>query len=252
MQEVLICPECKKDKDGSFKKATAPSALIPHSPASASAVAYAMFHKCFMGLPYYRQESLFDQSGAKIPRETLANWCIITSRDYLYPIYELLHNELLHRDIIHAVSRPWTTVISTEEEPLARMLASGNFYPDAVLKIQRTDLVPEKISGYRTIDSLFYEIWQNSDSLYQEESVLRILAKDYSQQAVVGILSEGGIQLVDCRRDGDYLVFSGPGSGNLIILEPVRIHAIWIGAVGILVIIWFLWKKESKQNKVKE
>ena len=102
MQEVLICPECKKDKDGSFKKATAPSALIPHSPASASAVAYAMFHKCFMGLPYYRQESLFDQSGAKIPRETLANWCIITSRDYLYPIYELLHNELLHRDIIHA------------------------------------------------------------------------------------------------------------------------------------------------------
>lgn len=153
---------------------------------------------------------------------------------------------------IHAVSRPWTTVISTEEEPLARMLASGNFYPDAVLKIQRTDLVPEKISGYRTIDSLFYEIWQNSDSLYQEESVLRILAKDYSQQAVVGILSEGGIQLVDCRRDGDYLVFSGPGSGNLIILEPVRIHAIWIGAVGILVIIWFLWKKESKQNKVKE
>lgn len=82
--------------------------------------------------------------------------------------------------------------------------------------------------------------------------MLRILAKDYSQQAVVGILSEGGIQLVDCRRDGDYLVFSGPGSGNLIILEPVRIHAIWIGAVGILVIIWFLWKKESKQNKVKE
>lgn len=60
------------------------------------------------------------------------------------------------------------------------------------------------------------------------------------------------IQLVDCRRDGDYLVFSGPGSGNLIILEPLRIHAIWIGAVGILVIIWFLWKKESKQNKVKE
>ena len=102
MQEVLICPECKKDKDGSFKKATVPSALIPHSPASASAVAYAMFHKCFMGLPYYRQESLFDQLGAKIPRETLANWCIIGSRDYLYPIYELLHNELLHRDIIHA------------------------------------------------------------------------------------------------------------------------------------------------------
>lgn len=102
MQEVLICPECKKDKDGSFKKAVVPSALIPHSPASASAVAYTMFNKCFMGLPYYRQESLLDQLGAKVPRETLANWCIIASRDHLFPIYQRLHDELLHRDVIHA------------------------------------------------------------------------------------------------------------------------------------------------------
>ena len=102
MQEVLICPECKKDMDGSFKEAAVPSALISHSPASASSVAYTMFHKCFMGLPYYRQESLLDQLGAKIPRETLANWCIIASRDYLYPVYEMLHNELLLRDVIHA------------------------------------------------------------------------------------------------------------------------------------------------------
>ena len=102
MQEVLICPECKKDKDGSFKKGEVPSALIPHSPASASAVAYTMFHKCFMGLPYYRQASLLDQLGAKIPRETLANWCIIASREYLLPVYERLHEELIRREIIHA------------------------------------------------------------------------------------------------------------------------------------------------------
>ena len=102
MQEVLICPECKKDKDGSFKKGEVPSALIPHSPASASAVAYAMFNKCFMGLPYYRQASLLDQLGAKVARETLANWCIIASRDYLLPVYELLHETLIQRDIIHA------------------------------------------------------------------------------------------------------------------------------------------------------
>lgn len=55
-----------------------------------------------MGLPYYRQESLFDQLEVKIPREILENWCIIASRNYLFPIYELLHNELLRRDIIHA------------------------------------------------------------------------------------------------------------------------------------------------------
>ena len=102
MQEVLICPECKKDNDGTFKKGEVPSSLIPHSPASASAVAYTMFNKCFMGLPYYRQASLLDQLGAKIPRETLANWCIIASRDYLFPVYERMHEELIRREIIHA------------------------------------------------------------------------------------------------------------------------------------------------------
>lgn len=102
MQEVLICPECKKDQDGSFKKGTVPGALIPHSPASASAVAFVMFSKCFMGLSYYRQESAFDQLGAKIPRETLANWCIIAAEKYLLPIYERMHMELIIREVIHA------------------------------------------------------------------------------------------------------------------------------------------------------
>lgn len=102
MQEVLICPGCKKDQDGSFKKGTVPGALIPHSPASASAVAFVMFSKCFMGLPYYRQESAFDQLGAKIPRETLANWCIIAAEKYLLPIYERMHMELIIREVIHA------------------------------------------------------------------------------------------------------------------------------------------------------
>lgn len=102
MQEVLICPECHKDHDGSFKAGEVPKALIPHSPASASAVAYVMFHKTFMGLPYYRMESAFGQLGAKIPRETMANWCIIATREYLLPILERLHAEILKRDIICA------------------------------------------------------------------------------------------------------------------------------------------------------
>ncbi len=102
LQEVRICPECKKSEDGSFKKGVVPSALIPHSPASASAVAFVMFNKCFMGLPYYRQESAFAQLGATIPRETLANWCILATQRHLLPIYNELHKALLQREVIHA------------------------------------------------------------------------------------------------------------------------------------------------------
>ena len=102
MQEVLICPECKKDHDGSFKKGVAPVALIPNSLASASAVAYIMFQKCFMGLPYYRLEAAMKQLGVKIPRETMANWCILSTDKYLKAIYEYLHEVPLSRKVIHA------------------------------------------------------------------------------------------------------------------------------------------------------
>ena len=102
MQEVLICPKCKEDHDGSFKYGTVPKALIEHSPASASAVAYVMFSKAFMGLPFYRMESAFEQLGAKIPRETQANWCIKATDAYLRPVYERLHEELIKREVIHA------------------------------------------------------------------------------------------------------------------------------------------------------
>ena len=102
MQEVLMCPECHKDHDGSFKSGIVPKSLFPHSPASASSVAYVIFDKCFMGLPYYRMESAFKQLGAKINRETLANWCILATKKYLLPVFVRLHEEMLKRDIIHA------------------------------------------------------------------------------------------------------------------------------------------------------
>jgi transposase len=102
LQEVAICPECKKDGNGTIVKAAVPTALMPHSPASPSAVAYIMFHKTFMGTPYYRQEMAMFQLGLKLPRETMANWYITCAEEYFYPIYERMHEILLGRDIIHA------------------------------------------------------------------------------------------------------------------------------------------------------
>lgn len=102
MQEVAICPECKKDGDGTVVKSTVYPALLPHSPSSASSVAYIIFDKCFMGLPYYRQESGMAELGFKLPRETMANWFIYCAEHYFYPIYERMHEYLVKRDILHA------------------------------------------------------------------------------------------------------------------------------------------------------
>ena len=101
LQEVAICPECRKDGDGTFVKSTVPMALMAHSPASPSAVAYVMYHKTFIGTPYYRQEAAMFQMGLKLPRETMANWYIYCAEEYFYPIYERMHELLLKRDIIH-------------------------------------------------------------------------------------------------------------------------------------------------------
>ena len=102
MQEVAVCPACRKDGDGTFVKASVPAALMPHSPASASAVAYVMFQRVFLGLPYYRQESAMSQLGLTLPRETLANWCIDCAEQYLVPLYQQMHRLLVQREVICA------------------------------------------------------------------------------------------------------------------------------------------------------
>ena len=95
-------PECRKDGDGTFAESKIPTALIPHSPASPSMVAYVAMEKIGMAMPYYRQEFLMNQLGFTLPRETMANWIIYTAENYFYLIYDRLHEELLKRDLVHA------------------------------------------------------------------------------------------------------------------------------------------------------
>lgn len=102
LQEVLICPECRRDGDGTIVKAKTPTPLFAHSPASPSTVAYVMYQKSFVQTPYYRQEAVMFQLGLKLPRETMANWYIQGALLYLKPLYEQMHELLLKREVIHA------------------------------------------------------------------------------------------------------------------------------------------------------
>lgn len=106
MQETLICPECRKEDDTTIRKAKTPTALMPHSPASPDMVAMVMYQKSFLHLPFYRQEKDWKEKGVPLPRETAANWYNTCSLEYLSPIYEKLHEELIHRSVIHADEVP--------------------------------------------------------------------------------------------------------------------------------------------------
>lgn len=102
LQEVLACPVCREEDEGTFTKAPTPAPLLAHSPASPSMVAYVMYQKFMNSVPFYRQEMDWLQKGAPLARETAANWCIKCAFEYFQPVYDLLHEYLLKREILHA------------------------------------------------------------------------------------------------------------------------------------------------------
>ena len=85
-----------------FVKAAIPEPVIKGSFASAEAVAHIMVQKFVMGVPLYRQEREFERQGILLSRQTMSNWLIRATEDWLSPIYDMLHKRLLERDVLHA------------------------------------------------------------------------------------------------------------------------------------------------------
>ena len=110
-QEVLVCDNCKEEY-GSFayKKAEVPPALIDHSFASPSAVAYVIFQKFVNAMTFYRMEQELKGMGVPIGRETLAAWIIYCALNILMPMVTLLFNEQKKRDILHG-DETWCQVL---------------------------------------------------------------------------------------------------------------------------------------------
>ena len=64
---------------------------------SESLLAYILYRKYALYVPLYRQEQDFLQLGAPIGRTSMAKWAIIAGREYMQPLYDYLHRELLKR-----------------------------------------------------------------------------------------------------------------------------------------------------------
>ena len=164
VQEVLGCPECKKDGASVIVGAETPSPLLKHSLASPSTVAYVMYQKYVNSIPLYRQEADWKQLGVKLPRATLANWVIKRGMDYMEPVYERLHQHLLGRDIIHADETPCQVLKedgkTAQSKSYMWLYGSGNDGPGPIrlydYQQPGADIcgrIPEKdFSGYLTCD----------------------------------------------------------------------------------------------------
>lgn len=96
------CPECKKDEDAFIIKAPVPPALMKHSLASPSSVAWVMYQKYANGLPLYRQEKDWAEYGIRLNRSAMANWVIRCASEHFKPVYDLCHKKLLQRCFLMA------------------------------------------------------------------------------------------------------------------------------------------------------
>ncbi len=76
--------------------------IIPGSFATPEAVAHIMTQKFVMGCPLYRQEQDLNRQGHSLSRQTMSNWILRATENYLTPVYEQMHKELLRREVLHA------------------------------------------------------------------------------------------------------------------------------------------------------
>ena len=100
---TYACQTCnKEDIETPVVKTPREKNIIPGSFAPPEAVAHIMPQKFVMGCPLYRQEQEINRKGIHLSRQTMSNWILRATEDYLTPVYEQLHKELLKRDVLHA------------------------------------------------------------------------------------------------------------------------------------------------------
>jgi transposase len=111
---VYACRECETNACGvPIIKAPMDQPVIKGSFASPEAVAHIMTQKFANGMPLYRQEQEFNRMGIGLSRQTMSNWLIRCSEDWLEPIYDALHQMLCKQEILHGDE----TVLQVLHEP---------------------------------------------------------------------------------------------------------------------------------------
>lgn len=105
VRQVAKCEDCgKKGSDNKtpvFVKANVPSPVLSHSISTPSLVAQIMYQKFAMGLPCNRLEKDWFRMGLVLTRADMAYWIIRCSEEWLTPIYQKIHEQLMSCEVLH-------------------------------------------------------------------------------------------------------------------------------------------------------
>ena len=87
-------------------KADRPKDLLRNSIVTPSLAAAIFNGKYVNALPLYRMEQDFKRNGLKISRQTMADWTIRLTEEYLSLFYDQMHSELYKTHVLHADETP--------------------------------------------------------------------------------------------------------------------------------------------------
>jgi len=102
LRHVYACRNCEKTgEQATIIRAPMPEPVIKGSLASPSAIAHIAVQKYVNAVPLYRQEQDLLRQGLTLSRQTMANWLIKGSQDWLEPLYKRMRQLLLAENILH-------------------------------------------------------------------------------------------------------------------------------------------------------
>lgn len=94
-EHIVYVYACKNSSCGVMVRAPKEPSLLRGSIATPSFVAAIMNGKYVNGMPLARQEAEFHRCGVELSRQTMANWMIRCSEDYLSLLYDCMKKHLL-------------------------------------------------------------------------------------------------------------------------------------------------------------
>lgn len=103
IRHIYSCRNCEGTAEHvPIVKADIPEPVIKGGFASPETIAHIAVQKFVMASPLYRQEQEWKQNGILLSRQTMSNWLIKASEDWLEPIYEEMKRRLCRHDVLHA------------------------------------------------------------------------------------------------------------------------------------------------------
>jgi len=182
--------------------APVPKSPISGSLASPSVLAWTIHNKFELSLPLYRQAGEWAFYGLEVSDRTLGNWVNISLHDWGMPLYDLLHQYVLQKPILHVDETVYQILQRSDGKPAtseARMwLVRSTYGEDKPIAYYRSTLTrsqPEAelllagYVGYLQTDG--YQVYKNLDNVDQIGCWAHMRRKYFDIGFTKGIAAQG-------------------------------------------------------------